>query len=163
MTAPAPAPPKQREDKPEPRKLKVGPAKGMTAGEYLEERGWFPLGDPASDECLWYEPNFSLIESYETVKEPMSNEVARHARDTDLHRRGIMVDPVKDMIMKTQIRVHPAAVPLFTQHAYRTQVTQELAAAQKAELDKQRARIEQEKEEARRKAEAQSLAGRRVG
>lgn len=98
--------------------------------EYLLEKGWFPLGDPTWQSCLWLPPGFVLIEKYETVVEPMTNEVARYEEGIKLLEEGKIASNPKPLERK-QVRVTPASTAILTAAAYQQQMRLDLQAREK--------------------------------
>ena len=97
--------------------------------QYLKEKGWFPLGDPEAERlgipCLWLPPGFTLIEKYETVIEPMANEVERYESGKALLAQGKIASNPKPAERK-QTRVTPRSTAIFTAAAYMQQMRQDL-------------------------------------
>lgn len=97
--------------------------------EYLLEKGWFPLGDPSAERygipCYWLPPGFTLIETYETVIEPMTGEVERYEAGKELLKEGKIASNPKPLERK-QIHVKPASTAVVTPIAYMRQMKQDL-------------------------------------
>ena len=106
--------------------------------EYLLERGWFPLGDPEWPFCPWLKPGFKLIESYETVVEPMTGEVERHELGKELLKVGKIASNPEPRT-RTQIRVYPVTTPMETAAAYRQQLLLDLQERERQLREEQKA------------------------
>lgn len=93
--------------------------------EYLLEKGWFPLGDPTWQQCLWLPPGFRLIESYEWISEPMTGEVERYEAGKQLLAENKIGSNPKPAERK-QLRVRPASTAVSTPAAYQQQMRLDL-------------------------------------
>lgn len=107
------------------------PGAGKTPGEYLLEKGWTPLGDPAWESCRWYAPGFRVTETYTKVTEPMLGETERYEAGKQLLLDGkIAENPAPRM--RTQTVVTPKSEPKPTTVAYQQQLEADLRERERA-------------------------------